>query len=160
MKSEKKYSTYSHKTLKSSMIAGLTAGIILSQTVFAADQKTESAQTAQKKKGLLDLIANTDGNITYHLMTEDELLIELNESGTKIYRSLSPEGKALAIKLASRSCNGTNECKGQNACRSDKNSCYGQGSCKGQTKCGFANKNDAMKLASDLMAKKREGLKK
>lgn len=146
--------------LRRSALKGLLTGILFSQVLLESSEEasTTPIKEGQKKKALMDLAASTGGNVTFHLMSEQELLVELNEAGAKIFRSLSQEGKALALKLASRSCNGTNECKGQNACRTDKNSCYGQGSCKGQTVCGFANKSDAVKLASDLMAKKRTAL--
>lgn len=148
--------------LRRSAVKGLLTGLLFSQILLEAMEESSPAvsKEGQKKKSLMDLAASTGGNVTFHLLSEQELLIELNEAGAKLFRSLSQEGKALALKLASRSCNGTNECKGQNACRTDKNSCYGQGSCKGQTVCGFANKNDAVKLASDLMAKKRAEIKK
>lgn len=95
------------------------------------------------------------GNLGYHLMTEDELLLELNDEGVKQYKSLSPEGKTLAIKLASQRCAQTNSCKGQNACKTDSNDCAGLGECKGQSKCGFSDKNLAVKIAAKLMAEKR-----
>jgi hypothetical protein len=96
-----------------------------------------------------------DGNLGYHLMTEDELLLELNQEGTALYQSLSPEGKKLALLVASARCNQTNECAGLNACATDSNSCAGKGSCKGEGKCAIADKNLAVKLVSQKMAKKR-----
>lgn len=147
--------------LRRSALKGLVTGLLFSQILLESAEEASPTpiKEGQKKKALMDLAASTGGNVTFHLMSEQELLLELNEASAKLFRSLSQEGRALALKLASRSCNGTNVCKGQNACRTDKNSCYGQGSCKGQTVCGFANKNDAVKLASDLMTKKRAELK-
>jgi hypothetical protein len=95
------------------------------------------------------------GNLGYHLMTEDELMLELNDSGVKQFQSLSPEGKALALKLASQRCNASNSCKGQNACKTDNNDCAGKGDCKGKSKCAFSDKNLAVQIASKLMAEKR-----
>lgn len=103
---------------------------------------------------------NNNGNLNYHLMTEDELLIELSAEGKKQYDSLSPEGKALARYVASQRCMSTNKCKGLNACATDKNDCAGKGECKGKGKCAVADKNLAVKLVSDKMAQKRENANK
>lgn len=97
-------------------------------------------------------------NLGYHLMTEKELLLELNDAGTKQYQSLSPEGKALAIEVASQRCARTNSCRGLNACATDSNKCAGQGSCRGKTKCGFSDKNLAVKIAAQKMQAKRSDL--
>lgn len=96
-----------------------------------------------------------DGNLGYHLMSEDELMLELNDDGIKQYKSLSEEGKALARELASQRCNNTNKCRGQNACKTDKNDCAGLANCKMQSKCAFSDKNLAVKIAAKLMAEKR-----
>lgn len=109
--------------------------------------KNSSSELAEKDK--------SDGNVGYHVYTEDELLLELNDEGTKLYNSLTPEGKALARLVASQRCDHTNECAGLNACQSDKNKCAGQGACKGQGKCAFSDKNMAVKVVADKMAKKR-----
>lgn len=98
--------------------------------------------------------ANSE-NLGYHLMTEDELMLELNDDGVKLYNSLTPEGKALARDVASQRCNGTNQCAGLNACETKTNSCAGKGKCKGTSKCAFADKNLAVKVVADKMAKKR-----
>lgn len=94
------------------------------------------------------------------MMTEEELLTELNDEGYKTYQQLGPEGKELARQVASMRCNGTNACKGLNACSTDKNKCAGQGACKGQGKCGISDKNLAVKIAAKKMAEKRSELKK
>lgn len=95
------------------------------------------------------------GNLNYHLMTSDELLIELDDQGTKLYNSLDSEGKRLALFVASQRCQGSNACKGLSACATDSHECAGKGSCKGTTKCGMSDKNLAVKLAAETMAKKR-----
>lgn len=129
------------------ILVGMAAGsLLLSQSAQAAE-KSEEASSAEIKD---------NGNIGYHLMTEDELLLELNDEGMKTYEALSPEGKALARKIASQRCNGTNDCKGQNACRTEKNDCAGKGACKGQSKCSVSDKNLAVKIASEVMKNKRE----
>lgn len=94
-------------------------------------------------------------NMKYHLMTEQELLLELNADGAKMYNSLDDQGKALARRVASMMCAGTNECKGLNGCMTDKNTCAGKGACKGQGKCAISDKNLAVKLVYDKMAAKR-----
>lgn len=95
------------------------------------------------------------GNLNYRLMTSDELLIELDDQGTKLYNSLDGDGKRLALFVASQRCQGSNACKGLNACATDSHECAGKGSCKGTTKCGMSDKNLAVKLAAETMAKKR-----
>lgn len=120
------------------------------QAPDAKDKKTAEASDA-------DYDPNA-GNLGYYLMTEDELLLELSADGAKLYNSLSPEGKALALKVASMRCKGTNECAGLNACKTEQNDCAGKGSCQGLGKCGIADKNLAVKLVYEKMAKKRNGV--
>lgn len=94
-------------------------------------------------------------NMGYHLVTEEELVGNLNAKGLKLYLSLDDEGKLLARKVASQLCNGTNDCRGLNACKTDNNDCAGQGSCRGKSKCAIGDKNLAVKLAAKHMAEKR-----
>ena len=61
-----------------------------------------------------------DGNLGYHLMTEDELLLELNAEGQKMYQSMDAKNKELTLKVASARCANTSECKGLNACKTEK----------------------------------------
>lgn len=138
--------------LPSIMIAGMTAGLLLSHQMITGEEKVHS--------NFLELVANTKGNITFRPLTEDDLLLELNQEGGELYKTLSPEGQQLALKLASRSCNNMNDCKGENACRTDENKCAGEGKCKGRTKCAFSDKNYAVKTAAKLMAEKRKELQK
>lgn len=138
------------------MLTGVTAGLLISPQFrhLAAEEKKELG--GKTDENFMKLVEETGGNITYHKMTEEELLLELNQESSNIYYSLSPEGKELALKIASRSCNNTNDCKGENACRTNQNSCAGQGQCKGQTKCAFSDKNLAVKVAAKKMASKRQ----
>lgn len=136
-------------SFKQAAFVGITAGALLTQTLDAAEAKTKTAASATE---------NTDpnaGNMGYHLMTEEELLLELNDEGYKLYMSLTPEGKALAREVASTRCNGSNACKGLNACATDKNKCLGQGACKGQGKCAMSDKNLAVKVVAKKMAAER-----
>lgn len=119
-------------------IIGLASGLIIAKNPLA------SAKENNKK----EIIKDDRGNLGYFVMSEDELLIELNEEGEEIYNSLDSKGKALAREVASQRCNGMNNCAGLNACRTDKNNCAGQGSCKGLSKCGFSDKNLAVKVAA------------
>lgn len=139
--------------LKQLMLAGIASGILLSHHLSAEQEKKE-----EKNSDFMELFAKTGGNITFKEFTEDSLMLELNEEGAKLYHSLSPEGKALALKLASRSCNGLNDCKGENACATNKNKCAGLGLCKAQTKCAFSDKNMAVRIAAKKMAEKRENI--
>ncbi len=129
-----------------------------STSKLLADDYKKTADNASlnldKDKSKVDLNAE---NTSYHLLTEDELLLQLNDEGIKQYNSLSPEGKKLALKVASAMCQGTNECKGLNACKTDQNDCAGKGKCKGQGKCSISDKNLAVKLVAKKMAEKRAG---
>lgn len=145
-------------SLKKLAILGIASGLCVVQGIEAQGQVKAPAPTTEKTDDATD---PNGGNLGYYLMTEKELTDELNDDGYKLYQSLSPEGKKIALEIASARCNGTNECKGRNACKTDKNDCAGKGSCKGQSKCAVSDKNLAVKLASQVMANKRaETLKK
>lgn len=140
--------------LQQLMILGMVGGALFSRPCSAADEK------GTKVPSLLSAAEATNGNITYHLMTADELKLELTDDGAKQFDALSPEGQQLALKIASRSCDGTNDCKGQNACQTKENKCAGQGKCKGLTKCAFSDKILAVQVAAKIMAEKRKDLQK
>lgn len=129
--------------LKKLAISGVLAGLLVSHTIAA---KESSAQNEPDPN---------EGNLGYHLMSQDELLLELNPEGTKLYNSLDAKGKELARQVASQRCQGSNACKGLNACATDKNQCAGKGDCKGKGKCAVADKNLAVKLVADKLAKER-----
>jgi hypothetical protein len=93
-----------------------------------------------------------------HLMSEEDLLSQLNEQAKALYYSLDEEGKALAIRVVSTTCAGNNECRGLNVCKGATNDCAGLGDCKGQSKCGIPDKNLAIKLVVKHMAQKRAQL--
>jgi len=134
------------------MLNGMACGIILGKFHLFAGNQTEAYPD------LIKLAAESRGNITYYLMNKDDIMLELNQAGADLFNSLSPEGQELALKIASRSCNGENDCRGQNACQTTKNSCMGKGKCKGTTVCAISDKNLAIKLANDLMTEKRKAL--
>jgi hypothetical protein len=67
--------------------------------------------------------------------TDSQFKLQLSVQGKSDFDNLSPDGKTLAIKMASHDCSGKNECKGQNTCQSAKNTCAGKGACKGQSSC-------------------------
>lgn len=139
-------------SLKRLACLGVASGLCLVQGIEAKDS-TSTPATEQANDP-------NAGNLGYYMMSEKELQDELNDDGYKLYQSLSPEGKKIALEIASARCNGTNECKGRNACKTDKNDCAGKGSCKGTGKCAVSDKNLAVKLASEVMANKRaEALK-
>lgn len=150
------------RDLKKIALLGLTSGIVLTHSLGATDKSdiqissllaaNTSTKDSTKAKDTSD---PNDGNLGYHLMTEEELQLELNAEGQRMYNSLDVKGKELARQVASQRCNGSNDCKGLNACKTDKNDCAGKGSCQGQSKCAIADKNLAVKLVYDKMAKKR-----
>jgi hypothetical protein len=119
---------------------------------LTADRDKNSSQQPPSTKDDYD---PNDSNMGYHLFTEDELLLELNDEGTRMYESLSPEGKQLVLKVASMRCAKTNPCGGLNACTTDKNDCAGQGKCQGQGKCAVSDKNLAVRLVYQKMNNKR-----
>lgn len=110
--------------------------------------------------GLIGCDANADKASSQiesgHLMTDSELMSQLNAEGKKTFQSLSPEGKKLALQLASQECKGKNACKGLNACKTPQNECSGKGGCKGTTPGPFTDKNVAVKVAE--MAQKRKNM--
>lgn len=163
------------RDLKRLALLGLTSGIIIANQSFAdpySEDFSDNGYYIDQPEGMFSpngcagLTASRDvsdndpnnGNLNYHVLTEEELLLELNDKGRAMYQNLDDDGKKLAIKVASQMCNGTNECSGLNACQTDKNKCAGQGSCKGQSKCAISDKNLAVKLVSEKMAKKRKAL--
>lgn len=134
-------------------LAGLASGILITSPLAAEDSKSSSND--DNKSGTSKAYDPNDGNMNYHVMSEDELLMQLNPEGIAMYKSLDSKGKALALLVASSMCDHTNECKGLNACQTDDHACAGKGQCKGQGKCSFSDKNLAVKLVRDKMAGKR-----
>lgn len=150
-------------------LLGITSGLMVSShSANSASESSNSTPSTPKQEtprqgcgGQNGCGGDDNGNIGYFVFSEDDLLIELNEKGEALYNSLSEEGKALARKVASQRCNGTNECAGLNACQTESNACAGKGSCKGQSKCAISDKNLAVKIAAAKMAEtKVENLKK
>lgn len=131
-------------SFKNLAIAGCVAGLCTLQTAEAAYQESQNKASTS--------YANEDPDKP---MTEDALLKQLSSEGTKLYMSLSPEGKQLAREVASARCTGLNPCKGLNACKTDKNECNGKGACKGQGKCAQSDPNRAVELVAKKMAEKR-----
>lgn len=139
-------------------LMGLTTGLLASSELAATFVSLPAHRPRTQMN--LSLIADADkpgeGNLGYHLMNEDELLLELTSDGTKMYNNLTPEGKRLARVVASQRCNNTNECRGLASCKNDSHDCAGKNTCKGTTICAIGDKNLAVKLVSEKMAKKRE----
>lgn len=134
--------------IKKLALMGLSAGLLINaQHIFAETSSERTKNQAESDPN--------DQNRGYHLLSEDELELELNAEGIALYKSLSPEGKELARYVASQRCQFTNKCAGLNACQTEKNDCAGKGACKGQGKCAFADKNAAVKIVAEKMAKKR-----
>lgn len=145
-------------------VMGISSGLLIANQLNTPlnastpdDQPKESNGCGGKSGcgGEEDTYGKDNGNIGFYILSEDELLLELNEKGENLYMSMSDEGKELARKVASQRCNGTNLCKGLNACQTEEHSCAGMGSCKGTGKCGFSDKNLAVKVVSRKMQEKR-----
>lgn len=165
------------KDLKKLALLGIAGGVMFAQGPIHADNlhtlvqpgtlmaggcgsscHSTSGGTSGHQKSSRNIIAEADvnTNATTQLMTEDQLKSLLNEQGKQTYNSLDAEGKAQALKLASRSCKGTNDCKGQNSCKTENNSCAGKGNCAGTSACSFKDKNMAVKVAAQNQAAKRD----
>lgn len=139
-------------------LLGLTSGLIISNQLNA---ETSAKPTSIAEKKADSKVAETDANdsnMGYHVLTEDELLMELTSDGEKMYNSLSPEGKRLALVEASMRCAKTNECKGLGACKTAEHDCAGLNSCQGQGICAVGDKNLAVKLVYNKMNNKRNAL--
>lgn len=149
-------------------LVGISSGILVTSQLSAAT--TKSSSKASSKTSIADADKKApvkkaedddkdsdpnDGNMNYHVMSEDELLLQLSPEGVAMYKGLDSKGKQLALLVASSMCDHTNECAGLNACQTDDNACAGKGKCKGQGKCAFSDKNLAVKLVRDKMANKR-----
>jgi hypothetical protein len=159
--------------LKKLALMGLSSGVLMTNQVSAQTGHTTPAQVHNSANLVVNKCSAStptsnspkvspptndpnDGNMNFHIMTEDELMIELNPQGIDMYNKLPLEGKTLGRKLASMMCNGTNPCMGLNSCQTTKNDCAGKGACKGQGKCAISDKNLAIKLVSEKMAGKRD----
>ncbi|MBA3956959.1 MAG: hypothetical protein H0X51_00995 [Parachlamydiaceae bacterium] len=92
---------------------------------------------------------------TKKAMTESELRAQLNAETKTVFDNLSPEGKALALKLANQDCKGRNDCKGLGACNTSDHSCAGKNGCRGTSPAPFKDKNIAVKVAAKRMEEKR-----
>lgn len=147
-----------NKKLKELALLGLTTGLLVNAPAYATAANSKKTPSTSAKQAATTQDDPNKGNLGYHLMTEEELLLELTDEGTQLYNGLTPEGKALARFVASQRCNGSNECKGLNACQTDTNKCAGQGKCKGTSKCAFSDKNLAVKVVAKKMAEKRSKL--
>lgn len=77
---------------------GGCGGRYSSQKPYIAEESTTTTTTTTHK--------NTKP------MSESDLLSKLNAEGKSTYQNLNPEGKALALRMASEYCNGKSTCKG------------------------------------------------
>lgn len=142
------------KDLKRLAFSGLCTGVLAASCLTAAQA---SSPAKSDSSSLLKAMESAEGgNYGYHILTEDELMLELSPEGAKLYNSLTPEGKRLALLVASARCEGQNECKYLNGCKTATNECAGKSDkCKGTGKCAVATKDLAVKLVADKMARKR-----
>lgn len=137
-------------------LMGLSSGLLVASQLSAVSNPLDTSSSTTTDSG--DSDNAEDGNMGYHVMTEDELMLQLSPEGIKMYQSMSPDGKALALLVASARCNGTNQCAGLNACQTADHDCAGKGSCKGKGKCALSDKNLAVKLVKDKMSGKRANM--
>ncbi|MDR3624382.1 MAG: hypothetical protein P4L16_04495 [Chlamydiales bacterium] len=119
-------------------LMGIAASLVVGAPLSADDSDTNATESSLSS-----------------LMTASELMSKLNDKEKAEFKSLSPEGQALALKLANQTCKGKNSCKGLNSCKTEKNSCAGLGGCKGQSKGPFKDKNVAVEVAAKKMKEKR-----
>lgn len=141
-------------------ILGLAGGLLLTNQIDGADatqNKYPIKYSSAKSKGSeAGRRAPSRSRVRpQKQMNESDLLSQLSKQGRALYSSLTPEGKKLALELANQSCEGKNGCKGLNSCKSDENSCAGEGGCQGKSPGPFHNKNEAVAIAAQHMAKQR-----
>lgn len=142
--------------LKKLALMGLTGGVLLSaQGVMADEQASTTVAASYGANNGCGGANNGSVPTQVKILTEDQLLLQLNDEGKRVYLSLDPKGKALALKMANQSCKGQNDCKGQGSCKNADNACAGQNACKGKSPEGFRDKNQAVKAAAKVMANKR-----
>jgi hypothetical protein len=137
-------------------LLGMAGGLLIASDASAEEKKSQTQTTKESPKNAASPDNPSYGNEGYHLMSDDDLKMELNDSGIKLYNSLDAKGKELARKVASQRCAGTNECKGLGSCANEKHSCIGKNDCRGQSVCGISDKNIAVKLVAEKMAQKRQ----
>ena len=165
--------------LKKMALLGVTAGVMMTSpgAVFAASHDIQenmgtllaggcgggkcssknNDNSSNKRNNIIADNTSYNGN-NAQLMTEDQLKSQLDSQGKERYENLSPEGKAEAIRIGSQSCKGQNSCKGTGGCKTAQHTCKGANSCAGQGGCAMKDKNDAVKLAEDKQAAKRNDL--
>jgi hypothetical protein len=143
------------KNFKDLILLGLSGSLLTSANLTAAEGTKADASKDDAEKNA------AYGNMNYHLMTDEDMKLELSPEGLNLYNQLDDEGKKLARTVASQRCAQSNICKGLNACATDKNTCAGKGDCKGKSKCGFSNKDLAVKVVFEKLQKqKRDQLTK
>lgn len=140
------------KDFKSLVLMGVASSLLVSAQAMADTTDSSGSSTESSDPN--------DGNLGYHLMTEEELFLELTPEAMAQYKALPPEGKKLAREVASMRCASSNLCKGLNACKGPKNDCAGKGECKGTGKCGLSDKSLAIKLVTDKLAKEKMSQKR
>lgn len=137
------------KTFKQFAYLGLTGAVLLTHQLSAAQTNPSQDDYIKQFKD------SVNNDLSKKMLSEDELLEQLDANGKRQYKSLDPQGKQLAREIASQKCAGLNDCKGRNVCKSDKNACEGQADCKGKSICGATDKNQAVRIAAKKMAEKR-----
>lgn len=152
------------KSIRPLAIKGLVAVLASTSSLSAVENKSKqtdkespppSPSVQDKEPNPFEEMHKVDaakGNMNYHLLTEQELLLELDDEGTKTYNGLDSKGKELARFVASAMCQNSNACKGLGACATGDHECAGKNSCKGKSKCGQSDKNVAVRLAADRIA--------
>lgn len=166
--------------LKKLALMGIAGGLLLTKStgLLAADPQAPTTATKTPADASSSKTSKDNGNnesqsddysqssdddpnssnLNYHLMTEEELKLELNEEGLKMYNSLDDKNKELAREVASMRCKNSNPCSHLNACKTPQNDCAGKSStCKHTGKCAVPDKNLAVKLVYDKMKDKRMG---
>ncbi len=114
------------KDFKKLALLGIAGALIASQGAAQADDQSDDNNNTEILAGMLaagcgahgcshsnsgpgsrGMIADADENTTMdgsssQMLTEDQLMSQLNDQGKQMYNNLTPEGKSLALKLASK----------------------------------------------------------
>ena len=137
----------SKKTLAALAVLGLSS--FLSAEDVAANTCTPSSC------GQVLAAANTASSNSTMSADQQMFCNKLNKDGQEAFKAMDAKGRAMAMKMASASCKGKNDCKGMGNCKTEKHACAGKNECKGQGGCKTTDMNKSVDMVCNQMAQKR-----
>jgi len=136
----------SKKTLAALAVLGLSS--FLSAEDVAANTCTPSSC------GQVLAAANTASSNSTMSADQQMFCNKLNKDGQEAFKAMDAKGRAMAMKMASASCKGKNDCKGKGCCKTAMNECAGKNECKGKGGCGAKEANKAVEVAAKMCGKR------